>query len=353
MSLGENLKLRRETLRISLRDLAENIGVSHTTINKFEKDQLVPDSQRLIKLSTILQVPIASLLRPPSQQIQLTRLAFRSKKMRKRDERQISAETKDWLERYLQIEKISGIQRIFEIPKGFPKKVSSFEDAEKAAYSLRKAWGLSKGPLENLTTLLEDKGMKIGIIKGITEFDALFTRCDDHSVIVMKDDLPRTRQRFSLAHELGHCILETDGEIDEEKIMHRFAGALLVPEERVFSELGKTRHKITVKELLFLKDKYGLSMGAWLYRAKDLGVISQDLYVDMRKLFSVKGWNKEEPHDNEKREEPIFMASLVLKSHAEGIISTSKAAELLNQDMSTFYSFEGESDAAQSATVCG
>ncbi len=353
MSLGENLKLRRETLRISLRDLAEKIGVSHTTVDKFEKDLLVPDSQRLIKLSTTLQVPIASLLRPPSQQIQLTCLAFRSKKIRKRDERQISAETKDWLERYLQIEKISGIQRIFEMPKGFPKKVSSFEEVEKAAKSLRKAWGLGKGPLENMTTLFEDKGMKIGVIKGITEFDALFTRCDDHSVIVIKDGLSRTRQRFSLAHELGHCILEADSGINEESVMHRFAGALLVPKERVFSELGKTRHKITIKELLFLKDKYGLSMGAWLYRAKDLGVISPDLYVDMRKLFSVKGWNKEEPYDDEKREEPIFMASLVLKSHAEGIISTSKAAELLNQNMSTFYSFEGESDAGQSATVCG
>ena len=191
--------------------------------------------------------------------------------MRKRDERQISAETKDWLKQYCQIEKISGIQRTFEMPKGFPKKVSSFEDAEKSAKSLRKVWGLGKGPLENLTTLLEDKGLKIGIIKGITEFDALFTQCNEHLLIVLKEGLPRTRQRFSLAHELRPSILEVNGDIGEESVMHRFAGALLVPEERVFSELGKSRHKISIKELLLLKDKYGLSMGAWLYRAKDSG----------------------------------------------------------------------------------
>jgi len=352
MGIGENIKLRRETLRISLRDLADRIGVSHTTINKFEKGLLVPDSTRLIKLSTILEVPIATLLRPPGEQIQLTCLAFRSRKMRKRDERQISAETKDWLERYLMIEKISGTRRIFEMPKGFPKKISSFEDAEKAAKSLRKAWDLGTGPLENLTNLLEDKGIKIGIIKGITEFDALFTRCDGHPVIVMKEGLPRTRQRFSLAHELGHCLLEVNGDIKEEKVMHRFAGALLVPAEKVIFELDTTRHKLSIKELLFLKDKYGLSMGAWLYRAKDLGVISEDTHVDMRKLFSKKGWHKEEPHDDIQGEEPIFMATLVLKSHAEGIISTSRAAELLNQNMSTFYSFESESDTGQSATVC-
>ena len=31
------------------------------------------------------------------------------------------------------------------------------------------------------------------------------------------------------------------------------------------------------------------------------------------------------------------MVSLILKSHSEGLISTSKAAELLNQDMSPFF----------------
>ena len=64
MSIGENIKLRREVLRISLRDLADQVGVSHTTIDKFEKNTLVPDSQRLIKLSTILQIPISAILRP-------------------------------------------------------------------------------------------------------------------------------------------------------------------------------------------------------------------------------------------------------------------------------------------------
>lgn len=342
MSIGENIKLRREVLRISLRDLADQVGVSHTTIDKFEKNTLVPDSQRLIKLSTILQIPISAILRPPGQQIQMTSLAFRSKKMRKRDEKQISAETKEWLERYIQIEKLSGTRRDFEMPKGFPKKIRTLDDAEKAARNLRKAWDLGSAPIENLTSLLEDKGIKIGIIKGITQFDALFTNCDNHPVIVVKEGLPRTRQRFSLAHELGHCLLEAEGDMDEEKVMHRFAGALLVPSEKVIFELDKTRNKLAVKELLLLKEKYGLSMGAWLFRAKDLGIISDEYFVGMRKIFSKNGWHKKEPHDDLVGEEPVFMTRLVLKSHAEGLISTSKAAELLNQNISTFCSLDGD-----------
>jgi len=358
MSLGESIKLRREILRISLRDLANRISVSHTTVNKYEKNILVPDSQCLIQLSEILQIPVASLLRPQNEKIQLNQMAFRSKKMKKRDEKQINAETKEWLARYLQIEKLSGNHRAFEMPQGFPRKILSFDDAEEAAKDLRNVWDLGSDPLENLTNLLEDKGIKIGIIRGITKFDALFTECGNDPIIVMKDGLPRARQRFSLAHELGHCLLEVEEGIDTEKAMHRFAGSLLVPAEKVIFELGPRRNKLSIKELLLLKEKYGLSMAAWIYRAKDLGIISSAFYVEIQKIFSRQGWKKEEPGDTIDGkiihgEVPVLMSTLVFKSHAEGLISTSKAAELLNQNISTFCSFEGESDFEQSAILCG
>ena len=358
MSLGESIKLRREILRISLRDLANRISVSHTTVNKYEKNILVPDSQCLIQLSEILQIPVASLLRPQNEKIQLNQMAFRSKKMKKRDEKQINAETKEWLARYLQIEKLSGNHRAFEMPRGFPRKILSFDDAEEAAKDLRNVWDLGSDPLENLTNLLEDKGIKIGIIRGITKFDALFTECGNDPIIVMKDGLPRARQRFSLAHELGHCLLEVEEGIDTEKAMHRFAGSLLVPAEKVIFELGPRRNKLSIKELLLLKEKYGLSMAAWIYRAKDLGIISSAFYVEIQKIFSRQGWKKEEPGDTIDGkiihgEVPVLMSTLVFKSHAEGLISTSKAAELLNQNISTFCSFEGESDFEQSAILCG
>lgn len=353
VSLGESIKSRRQVLRIPLRGLAEQVGVSHTTIDKFEKNKLVPDSQTLIKLSRILQIPIATLLRPENQQIQLNHMAFRSTKMLKRDEKQINAETKEWLERYLQIENLAGRPRVFEMPEGFPRTVASFEEAEEAARDLRAAWDLGTGPVENLTYLLEDKGIRIGIISGITQFDALFTEYAGHRVIVVKENLPRARQRFSLAHELGHCLLEVAGALDSEKAMHRFAGAFLVPREKVLFELDETRHKFSIKELLILKEKYGLSMGAWLHRAMDLGIISPENYLGIRKFFSKKGWNRKEPGDDiANGERPAMMEAMVLRSHAEGIISTSKAAELLNQSISTFCSIDGESDIECSAIFC-
>lgn len=353
MGLGESIKLRREILGLSLRDLAAKVNLSHTTINKYEKSMLIPDSESLIKLSDALQIPIASLIRPQNQRIQLSGFAFRSKKMRKKDEKQINAETKEWLERYLLIERLAGIKRTFTLPEGFPKTVHSLEEAEAAAMELRRIWDLGTDPIENLTNLLEDKGMKIGIIAGITKFDALFTEYAGDSVIVMKENLPRARHRFSLSHELGHCLLKVDTDIKVEKVMDRFAGAFLVPSEKIIFELGDKRNKISPKELLILKEKYGLSMGAWLYRAMDLGIITNAQFVETRKIFSIKRWNKREPGDDVPGEKPLFTTSLVLKTHAEGLISTSKAAELLNQSISTFCSFEGEPDSEQSAILCG
>lgn len=353
MSLGENIRLRRQVLQISLRDLAKQIDVSHMTVDKWEKNSLVPNSQALIRISKALQIPVGTLMRPESQQIQLNHIAFRAKKMPKRDEQRINAETKEWLERYLMAEKLAGRPRVFEMPAGFPRSVSSFAEADEAARDLRAAWDLGSDPIDNLTSLLEDKGIKIGIIPGITQFDALFTEYADHRVIVMKDGLPRGRQRFSLAHELGHCLLDVHGDIKEEKAMHRFAGAFLVPQEKVFFELDETRQKLSVKELMLLKQKYGISMGAWLYRAMELGVITEADHLAARKFFARRHWNRVEPGDDtEKSERPSLMETMVLQAHAEGIISTSKAAELLNQSISMFCSVDGETGIECSALLC-
>jgi len=353
MGLGENIKLRRQILQITLRGLAEQVGVSHMTVDKWEKNILVPNSQALINISKALTVPVGTLMRPESQQIELSHMAFRSKKMRKRDEKQINAETKEWLERYLQVERLTGRPRVFDMPAGFPRTITTFEEAEAAARDLRTVWDLGTDPIENLTYLLEDKGIKIGIIRGITQFDALFTEYAGHRVIVMKENLPQGRQRFSLAHELGHCLLAVHGDIKEEKAMNRFAGAFLVPREKVFFELDETRHKLSIKELLILKQKYGFSMGAWLYRAKELGIITADDYLAAWKYFRWRQWNRTEPGDDTERgEQPALMETMVLQAHAEGIISTSKAAELLNQSISTFCSIDGESGIECSALLC-
>ena len=70
-------------------------------------------------------------------------------------------------------------------------------------------------------------------------------------IIVLLDDMKDgARQRFTIAHELGHLILITNNnDLDEEKLCNRFASSLLMPKEAIINEFGYSRGKINFYEL--------------------------------------------------------------------------------------------------------
>ncbi len=68
--IGARLHRARKAAGLSLRDLGQNIGVSHTAVSKYEKDQLMPASGQLIKLSKALGVRAEYFLRPISVEIE-------------------------------------------------------------------------------------------------------------------------------------------------------------------------------------------------------------------------------------------------------------------------------------------
>lgn len=89
--------------------------------------------------------------------------------------------------------------------------------------------------------ILEDRGIKVGVIDlaGGEGFDActFFAEDDGRAPVVVRSNLTGDRQRFSIAHELGHFMIEPGGGLDAERAAHRFAGAFLVPEKAARFEL--------------------------------------------------------------------------------------------------------------------
>ncbi len=241
------------------------------------------------------------------------------------------SQVQDWLERYLQVESFIPEIGKFSNPDGFPYRISSVEDAENAAELLRRSWQVGGDAIENLTELLEDKGIKVGLVEGDDDFDALtFLHSDDMPVIAVNETRPADRLRFNMAHELGHLMMHVPEGIDEEKAAHRFAGAFLLPADAVKNELGSSRSTLDFMELLMLKQKYGVSVGAWTYRAKDLGIISPAACDALWKQRNGMGWHKQEP-GLLPAERPTRMQRLVRRLVAEDIISESRAAELLGE----------------------
>jgi len=341
MGIGERLKMARQMKGLSQRALAEEAGVSAMAISKYERDLDTPSSGVLIRLARALGVKVEFFLRPVS--VSLSAPAYRRRtSLRIKDQNVILGQAQEWLERYLDVESLFGEPPGFTLPD-IDRSIATLDDVERVVLDLRRAWELGLGPIKNLVEVLEAKGIKVGIIEGPDEFDALTVWANDHTpVIVVKRSLPGDRQRFNLAHELGHMVLEPAEGVDDEKAAYRFAGAFLVPAPMARFELGHRRRTLHLHELHLLKHKYGLSMQAWVYRAKDLESISEAAATRMFREFRREGWHRVEPGDPIPSEAPERMKRLVLRALAEDVISQSRAAELLGRPLAQFWQEEAE-----------
>lgn len=166
MAIAERLKMGRKMRGISQRELARRAGVSANAISKYERGLNIPGSGVLIRLSKALDVKIEYFLRPDTYSVQLKAPAFRRLKMGQKEEVMVNERVRDWLERYLEIEDLLDIDRKseFHMPLGYPIKASTIDDVEKVAEKLRYEWNLGLDSIESLTDILEDRGIKVGVI---------------------------------------------------------------------------------------------------------------------------------------------------------------------------------------------
>lgn len=337
--IGERLRLARRAAGLSLRALQARIGnrVSAQAIGKYERNEDVPGSDVLIALSAALGAPLDYLL--GDRQIVLEGVDFRKKQVASAKERaRIEALALQAIERYLTVEEILGLPSAeWNRPPEVPYPVRELTDAELAAQHLRNYWGLGIEPIPNLVDLLEEHGIKVVVVQAGENIDGLAASVRRPGkgpvpVIVVRRGLQGERQRFSLAHELGHMVMEVAGEGGiQEKAAHRFAGAFLMPAEVLWREVGKRRKSISWAELFALKDLLGASVLAIIYRCTDLHIFSPALSERLYREASRLGFRRPPMYEpNPLREEkPRRFKRLCYRALAEEAISEAKAAELL------------------------
>ncbi|MEA1969842.1 MAG: XRE family transcriptional regulator [Thermodesulfobacteriota bacterium] len=337
---GKRLYSARKMAGLSMAALAEKAGsvVTKQAISKYEKGKINPSSEVLITLSTALGVKIDYFFRPSS--ITIEGLEFRKKaRMTRKVEDQIKYQTIDFIQKYMELEDILDVQTVFENPVSNPL-VKTREDIEVAAQEIREKWALGQGPVSHLIELLEDKGFKIFEVSEFDYFDGLsgFVSGFNVPVVAVYKGYDLARKRFTIAHELGHLLLDfsqADGQ-DIEKLCHTFAGDLLLPEAVIRKELGKNRSKITLWELKKLKGIFGISIQAIMARAANLSIISPNAYKSFCINVRKSGWHIEEPGKYEGKEVSNRFKQLIYHGAAEQVISFSKAAQFLNMPESQF-----------------
>ena len=181
-------------------------------------------------------------------------------------------------------------------------------DPAKCAEAIRDQLGLDwAAPVPNVTRALERLG--IGVLDRLDPHPA--QRGDHLSVsrpadatarplvAIIADGLPGAVQRLSLAHELGHLLLDRDRiqpiagtRSKEERRAYSFASALLVPDQVLRDAVSET---LTLNGYLRIKADYGISVAALIIRARDLDIISRTRARSLQIQLSSQGWRAHEP----------------------------------------------------------
>ena len=332
-SIGARIQLACRARGMSVRRLAEKVGLSHTAVNKYVHGRTVPPSAALIRLSQALDVSIEYLLRPFT--LPVSKAQFRAKRSLKvRERKAIEAEVQDRLERLVSLEQFLPPDevRTVDLPA---LKCSSLASAEAAAQKVRDSWQLGRDAIANFTGLLEEQGIKILTVEAPPEFDGVSGNASEISFIAIGkgDKWPGDRQRFTLAHELGHLVLKHASAIDDEKLCHRFAGAFLLPRDAMRREFPHPRNSLSLEELHSLKHEYGISMQAILRRTSDLQIIQKETYQKYCRTFSARGWRTNEPGDQIPQERPQWETRLLERLLVEDLISPARAAEITKRSI--------------------
>ncbi len=352
--IGDRIKQARKASGLSLRALAEKAGVTAMAISKYENNKSTPSSNVLLGIAQALGLKVEYFFR--TSKVELHEVEYRKHaKLPKKVLDQIEGDVIEQIERFLDLELFLPANPIesFKLPDKLPHEIEDYEDIESIVNIVRQAWGLGNNPIPDLIDTLEERGIRVFQSKALHDdkFDGFAAKVNGFPVIVVGRDWPGDRQRFTLSHELGHLILNDrlSSHLDAEKAANRFAGAFLVPESEALKELGNTRSWIEPVELHVLKQTYGLSMRAWIYRASDLGILNQSASRKMWDYFRQRNWIKNEPGEQYKPEEPKLFKQLVFHAFGEQLISESKAAELLSWPISVFRNIRNEVSCEQEA----
>lgn len=334
--IGARIRQARLLAGMSQQDVVDalnraDISVHRAHISEFERGRAEPDTSVLLALSRFFDVPLVWLLHEP--QLEMEWLGYRKRKALPAKTREaIECYARDVAELHLELHKLLSLETELNFPERI--NVTSLDDAENAAGALRSEWELGDEPVPSLTQTAEANGViVIEWDRPTARFDGLSGWCKENvPVVVIKADVDPDRKRFNLAHELGHLVMNVPDDMPDEQVerlAHRFAGALLVPREAARRELGQRRTSVSFAEFGVLKRRYGLSMQGWMYRARDLEIVSPALAHLFWLEVSRRGWRKNEPYPFSCDEELIQLDEMILRASKTELVSDDRVLQVL------------------------
>jgi Zn-dependent peptidase ImmA (M78 family)/transcriptional regulator with XRE-family HTH domain len=352
--IGEKLTQARRLRRKSASVLAEDLGLTRSVISAYEKNLRTPSFETFEAICKCLDMPALFFMTCSTYSdstngpifyrsyVSASKMAREAAEVRN----DILAEIVDYLGQYVNFPKIN-IPK-FDVPSD-PTALNETE-IERIAEKTREFWNLSLGPISDLVCLLENNGIVVGKFPFKCEQLDAFSqkRGSQFQIVIGADKGSSVRQRFDVAHELGHIILhrKVPKDLAKEKSFHKiienqahyFAFEFLFPSKAFKSETMR----LSLNEFIRLKLRWKVSIAAILKRVSRPDISSPAEYAPLYRTFVRKGWRTEEPYDNEiSCEEPRLLKEAFEAVLSSGVQAPKNVSEHFNMYFSDIEEIAG------------
>ncbi len=283
MDIGKRLKIARDAIGYTLKEVSEKVGIGESSLSEFENSRREPKFSQLSRLAEVYMKTADFFLsdKPPSQEVVL----WRDKPSTEEERKQIEARFKQLCEQYRKLEFCTYEIKTANLPKSDFKASSqfNFDQAELLAVKVQSEFCLGEIPALSLKQTLEEK-YYVKIFYLDFSGSAISTVSPEYGpAILLNKNNKSWRRNYDLAHELFHILVwnvfrtaEQSSLVPderEEQLANSFASKLLMPEQplkaRLISNVGSDSN-ISLANLDDIAREFCVSLDALIYRIADI-----------------------------------------------------------------------------------
>ncbi|MHB8395123.1 MAG: helix-turn-helix domain-containing protein [Candidatus Dormibacteria bacterium] len=296
--IGERIRLAREASRMTQAELGALVGLDQGQISAIEmgRQGVSPDLVESVAAAT--QYPVGFFTNDPLPDFPEGHYRRRTKGSSK-ESKQIRAQA-----RQLSALVASAGDSV-PLPEVVIRPIRDLEgprQIEEVAANARASLGLGAiDAISNVIRAVERAGVLVVRLPAEMSYHDGYSAWPNYGlggrpILAIGSGKSGDRDRFTVAHELGHLLLHTlrlDTDPPRAEMeANRFAGAFLLPRQVAIVAL---QPPLTLRMLMGVKAQYGTSIAMAIGRAHDLQLITASDRTSLHKQLATRRWTKQEP----------------------------------------------------------
>jgi Zn-dependent peptidase ImmA (M78 family)/transcriptional regulator with XRE-family HTH domain len=338
---GEMLRLARQRRGFHQTEAAPKLGIDQSLLSRIENGMVEARDEIVLRAEAVYEMPRSFF--EQADPVYGAPVSVHPMWRRKADvtARELDAVVAEMNIRVMHVRRLlEGAEFVnsSELPR---LDIDDYNDPAEIAALVRAHWKVPRGPIKDLTLLVERAGVLVAHspLGGASISGATFSVPGMPPLIVLNSEQPADRLRYTLAHELGHLVMHRFPTPKMEYESNEFASALLMPAADIKPYFVGRRVDLAL--LASLKPEWRVAMQALLMRATALEFVTKHQAQYLWKQISAKRLRLREPPELDFAPEKPTVIETMLRVHREALqYSDADLARLLHfreHEMSKFY----------------